>query len=248
MEYSTKQIADAAGIHVNTVRFYERMGILTAPRRRSNGYRVYGELQLDQCRLIRCAMRAEVLQNGLRKQAVCIVRRCAQTDFDAALAQAAEYRFMIEREIGNAQNAIACVENSLGSAVTGPALLKRQDAAKALGVTSETLRTWERSGLINIKRIRNGYRVYSSGDMNRLNIIRTLRCANYSLTSILRLLNKLDAGGVDCVESALNTPSHNEDIVSVCDRLIVSLRSTAADAKELEIMLRRMKEKYATLQ
>lgn len=246
--YTTKQIAEQFGIHVNTVRFYEEIGFLTKPERLKNGYRIYTDLQLEQCRLVRRAMKAEVLQNGLRKKAVDIVQLCAALDFEAALSAAREYHSMIEREILNAKSAIIAVENILNaSSNPGITLWKRHDAAKALQVTSETLRTWERSGLVKIIRSTNGYRVYSAKDMERLNIIRTLRLANYSLSSILRLLSRLDRHEVGSVETILNTPGDNEDIISVCDRLILSLQSTASDAVQLVNMLQRMKENFLTL-
>jgi DNA-binding transcriptional MerR regulator len=193
-------------------------------------------------------MKAEVLQNGLRKKAVEIVQLCATLDFDASLSTVREYRSMIEREIRNAKSAIDTVENILNAdSNLEITLMKRQDAAKALCVTSETLRTWERSGLVKIKRSANGYRVYSIEDMERLNIIRTLRCANYSLSAILRLLNQLDRHEAWSVETILNTPGENEDIISVCDRLILSLQSTASDAEQLIQMLESMKENFSTL-
>ena len=66
--YTTKHIAEQAGIHVNTVRFYESIGFLTPPERDKNGYRMFTALHVDECKLIRTAMHAEVLQNGLRKR------------------------------------------------------------------------------------------------------------------------------------------------------------------------------------
>lgn len=247
--YTTKEIADAVGVHGNTVRFYEDIGFLTKPARRPNGRRIYTALQLAQCRLIRTAMRAEVLQNGLRDKAVEIVRLCAALDFDAALAEAEVYRSMIRREIGSAKAAIASVERTLNAGV--PAIGRergRREAAAELSVTTETLRTWERSGLISVRRGNNGYCLYSDADMARLNIIRTLRLANYSLSAILRLLGRLDGHAPQSVEDILNTPGEAEDIVSVCDRLIASLQATAEDACTLEQMLREMREKFSNLQ
>lgn len=248
MAYTTKEIADQVGIHVNTVRYYEEIGFLTKPERLENGYRVYTDLQLEQCRLVRRAMKAEVMQNGLRKKAVEIVQLCAMLDYDASLSTAREYRAMIAREIRNAKSAIDAVENILNAGSNLEiTLIKRQDAAKALCVTSETLRTWERSGLVQIKRNTNGYRLYSAEDMERLNIIRTLRCANYSLSAILRLLSQLDRHEARSMETILNTPGENEDIISVCDRLILSLQSAASDAEQIIQMLKSMKKNFSTL-
>lgn len=248
--YKTKYIAEHIGIHVNTVRFYEEVGFLSKPERSQNGYRIFTQLHLDECVLIRRAMKAEVLQNGLRNKAVEIVRLCAALNFDAAHAAAQEYCRMIDAEITNAKGAATAVEEMLNQrTLSGEEVrLRRQEAADRMGVTAETLRTWERSGLLTVRRRENGYRVYNADDLKRLNIIRTLRCANYSLSAILRLLNGLDRNEASSVEVALNMPGENEDILSVCDRLIVSLGNTKADALALLPMIAEMREKYSTLQ
>lgn len=249
-EYRTKELARLMGVHVNTVRFYEQVGFLTKPARLPNGYRVYTELQLDQCLLIRMAMRAEVIQNGLRKQAVKIVRLSAALEFDECCAAAETYCKMLDLNIGNARAAISAVEDALAQSASADdnVSLKRAEAAKLMNVTPETLRTWERSGLMTVNRLENGYRVYNSADMKRLGIIRTLRCANYSLSAILRLLSGLDRCTADSVEAGLNIPKGGEDIVSVCDHLIESLTSTKMDALEICGMAANMREKYRTIQ
>jgi DNA-binding transcriptional MerR regulator len=48
-------LAQAAGISVDTVRYYERRGLLAAPPRSANGYREYGADALARLRLIRAA-------------------------------------------------------------------------------------------------------------------------------------------------------------------------------------------------
>ena len=70
---------------------------------------------------------------------------------------------------------------------------KRKETARLLNVTVDALRNWEMNGLIKIKRSENGYRYYTETDIRRLKIIRALRCAHFSLSSILRLLNKMDS-------------------------------------------------------
>lgn len=99
--------------------------------------------------------------------------------------------------------------------------------AKIAGLHPNTVRMYEEWGLIQKpERKANGYRVYDSGDINRLKIIRSLRCSNYSLSAILRLLNRYDSGmGGNNILDILNTPDKGEDIVSVCDKLVVSLEN-----------------------
>lgn len=108
--YSTMDVANIIGIHANTVRFYEKIGLITKPQRQSNGYRVYSDLHIEQCRLVRRAMKTEVLQNGLRNKAVEVVRLCAALDYKSSLSAAHEYAQMIEREIQSAKSAIIAVE------------------------------------------------------------------------------------------------------------------------------------------
>jgi len=41
MTYKAKQLADKAGVHVETLRYYERQGLLLEPSRSDAGYRQY---------------------------------------------------------------------------------------------------------------------------------------------------------------------------------------------------------------
>lgn len=49
------ELARRAGVNVQTVRYYERRGLLDEPRRRASGYREYGAATLDRLRFIRRA-------------------------------------------------------------------------------------------------------------------------------------------------------------------------------------------------
>ena len=94
----------------------------------------------------------------------------------------------------------------------------------------DTLRNWEMNGLLTVKRKENGYRVYTDEDIKRLKIIRSLRCAKYSLEAILRMLRQLSKNPDIDIKAALNTPRQSEDIISVCDQLIISLTAAYPSA------------------
>lgn len=49
--YTTRQLADLAGVSVRTLHHYDKIGLLH-PRRRENGYRVYGPDEVDRLQLI----------------------------------------------------------------------------------------------------------------------------------------------------------------------------------------------------
>ena len=246
--YKTREIAKQTGLHPNTIRFYEEIGFLTKPERLPNGYRVFTPLHLEQVRFIRLALRAEVLQNGLRDHAIDIIRFCSACRFEEAERETNRYLEQIDREIAFANGAIHAVEATLSRAPAPDAPLRRRsDAASALGITQETLRNWERNGLVSIERMPNGYRVYSPADMERLLMIRTLRLANYSLSAILRLMNKLTLSRQVAIAATLDTPDESEEIVSVCDHLLFALSCAREDAQQMPAHIRQM-QMFQTLQ
>ena len=141
----------------------------------------------------------------------------------------------MEQEIKHAEEAVRiCTRLLAGSKepCTGnngeQTVYTRKEAAGILGVTIDTLRNWELNGLFSVRRMANGYRVYTEEDMQRLTIIRSLRCANYSLSSILRMLNALSRNPSVNIRKIIDTPGEDDDIITACDKLLTSL----AEAKE----------------
>lgn len=53
--YLIGRLAKLAGVRPDTIRFYERTGLLPKPGRSPNGYRTYGKPALDEIRFIRKA-------------------------------------------------------------------------------------------------------------------------------------------------------------------------------------------------
>lgn len=232
--YSTSQIAKIAGLHPNTVRMYEQWGLIQKPARKQNGYRQLTDVHVKQFELAKKAFHVEVLQSGLRKRMVEAVNLSAQYRFDEAECVVEEYIQIAWRELENAKNAAALCEALFQAAPRNGETYTHAQAAAHLHVTVDTLRNWELNGLISVKRRQNGYRVYNANDMVRLRIIRALRCANYSLSAILRMLNALETkhASQTALYELLNTPNEDEDIVSVCDRLALSLEEAIANAHD----------------
>lgn len=222
--YKTSEVAAIIGIHPNTVRLYEKLELIPKPERLSNGYRIFTDFHIEQCRLIRIAFQVEVLQNGLRKKITKMIKASAAGDFDTAILLINEYLEQIKQERTNAEEAIAIVKQLLsGCEQLHTQNLKRKEVSEALDISMDTLRNWEMNGLLTVKRKENGYRVYTDDDIRRLKVIRSLRCANYSLEAILRLLQQLSQNSDTDIRATLNTPKQSDDIISVCDKLIISL-------------------------
>lgn len=104
--YTTSEVAKIIGIHPNTVRMYEEWGLIPLAERKLNGYRVFTDYHIEQLRLARIAFQIEVLQNGLRKKVIEIIKFSAKGDFDKALMFAEEYLSQIQREQRNAEESI----------------------------------------------------------------------------------------------------------------------------------------------
>jgi MerR family transcriptional regulator, copper efflux regulator len=73
------RVASVAGVSIDTIRFYERQGLIVAPRRSFSGYRNYSDDVLDRLRFIVDAKRLgftlkeikELLSQGVKSTAEC---------------------------------------------------------------------------------------------------------------------------------------------------------------------------------
>ncbi len=92
------QVARAAGVGVETIRFYERRGLLDEPPRRASGYRQYSDGAVRQLRFIR---RAKELGFSLREIAELLELR-AETP-----TQCEDVRRRLEAKITDIENRIA---------------------------------------------------------------------------------------------------------------------------------------------
>nr|MDY5756461.1 MerR family transcriptional regulator [Eubacteriales bacterium] len=243
--YRTAEVASIIGVHPNTVRLYEKLGLIPKPERKPNGYRIFTDFHIEQFKLARLALQVEVLQNGLRKKIIQAVKASAAGDFNTAILLTEDYLRQLQQERTNAEKAIEIVKRILSGGVPETSrCFKRKEVSEYLDISVDSLRNWEMNGLITVKRKQNGYRVYTDEDIRKLIIIRTLRCANYSLEAILQMLRQLSEDPDSDIETILNTPKQDADIISVCDRLIVSLSAAEENACKILSMLQEMKVRF----
>lgn len=243
--YKTAEVAAAIGVHPNTVRLYEEWGMIPKAKRQANGYRVFTDFHIEQFKLARLAFQIEVLQNGLRKKIIQMVKVSATGDFNKAISLATEYLEQLKRERTNAEEAVTLAQEILrGEEAQHSHALRRKEVSEYLDISMDTLRNWEMNGLLSVKRKENGYRVYTDDDIRRLKIIRSLKCANYSLEAILQMLCQLSKNPNADILQALNTPNENADIIAVCDKLITSLFDAENNALKMIAMLQEMKLKF----
>ncbi len=246
--YKTAEIAKRIGIHPNTVRLYEKLELIPKPERKTNGYREFTNFHMEQFRFARTALKIEVLQNGLRKKAIEIIKISAARDFEKAIYLTESYIQQIKKEKENAEEAIEIASQLLSGSkqTTNKLFFTRKETADYLQITMDTLRNWEMNGLLTVKRRQNGYRVYTDEDISQLKIIRSLRCANYSLAAILRMLCALSCNPQVNIRTVIDTPSENDDIISVCDKLLTSLQHAEKNAQGMRTHLEKMKKQFST--
>lgn len=117
---------------------------------------------------------------------------------------------------------------------------RTSEVAQMMGIHPNTVRFYEKWGLIT-KPVReaNGYRIYTDADIRQLKIIRVLRCANYSLEAIRRMMQQLSENPEADIREILDTPEQNDDIVSACDRLLLSLSKAETNAGKIMTMLKK---------
>lgn len=246
--YKTSEVAKIVGFHPNTIRRYEEWELIPKPQRAKNGYRIYNEYHVELIKTAKVAFQVEVLQSGLRAMMRELIKALAKYEFAAATALLNDYVLAIDQEIDEANEAIHIVEDMINGTIEEEDIsLKRSEAADYLGVTTDALRNWELNGLLSLKRSENGYRIYAADDLKRLKIIRILRSAKYSLESILRLLHFVDRKEEHDIKAILNTPEPSEDIISVCDKLILSLEKAKINTVELAERIDTLKKIAATM-
>lgn len=124
--YRTAEVARIIGIHPNTVRLYEQLGLIPKPERASNGYRIFTDFHIEQFKLARLALQVEVLQNGLRKKILQMVKASATGDFKTALSLTEDYLQQIKQERSNAEEAIRIVKQVLSGGVPESAHFLRE--------------------------------------------------------------------------------------------------------------------------
>ncbi len=85
--------------------------------------------------------------------------------------------------------------------------MKISELAQTTGVTADTLRYYEKQGLLNVpQRQDNGYRSFSAADVQRVRFVRSAQTLGFSLAQIREVLPDLEQGrmGRTGIEARLN--------------------------------------------
>jgi DNA-binding transcriptional MerR regulator len=112
-------------------------------------------------------------------------------------------------------------------------LLNSGELAKAAGVSTDTLRHYERKGVLaRPQRGRNGYRQYPASALDRVRLVRKALAVGFTLDELAGILRVRDSGGTPCHEVRALAASKLEQVESQLSDLIAlrdELRTTLKD-------------------
>lgn len=227
--YRTSEVAEILGVHPNTVMLYEKWGYIPPVERKNNGYRIYTETHLEQMKLIRIALKSELIKSYMRFEIKNVIRSSAKGDLRKALGLSMVYLSHIQNEKNNEFKVIKVIQNIIKNDLPEDEMnsVNRNGAAKRIGVSINVIINWERNGLIDVPRNKNGYRVYWKDEIKQLKIIKVLRQENYSTHCICKMLINLK----NRLES--NTLFSSDDTEAAGNFLLSSLGEAESYAKEL---------------
>ncbi|MFT3891805.1 MAG: MerR family transcriptional regulator [Anaerolineales bacterium] len=235
--FRTSELARLVGTHPNTVRSYEKWGLIPPVERSPNGYRIFTQRHLDCLRLARMIYSAPYPGRGFRALGNEIIQHAVADDWQGALDKAHEHLIAIDAELQQADTAANVLEHwaqNMADNSPDERPLAIGEVSKLLGVSIDVIRNAERNGLISVPRNSyNNYRLFGRREMERLRIIRMLTKAGYSHMAILRMFLELDAGRTRGLKEVLDTPRADEDIFGVADRWLTTLHAQQNMARDV---------------
>ncbi|MCG7198570.1 Cd(II)/Pb(II)-responsive transcriptional regulator [Marinobacter pelagius] len=112
-------IANQAGVPVETVRYYEKIGLLPAPVRDANGYRSYRQAHLDRLLFIKRCRNLDMAQDEIRE----LIRLAEQPEADCSEVDALLARHLIHvrerlRELASLEETLVQLQDACSDAGT----------------------------------------------------------------------------------------------------------------------------------
>ncbi len=188
--YSTSQLARLAAVHPNTVRLYEQWGFISSVPRKPNGYREFTGRHLHELTFARAALPGPY---PCKKQLLpAAVSAYVRRDFPEAGRLIQAYAAALASEHRKALEALAILDrwHAGHTPDTVPLRMPRREAAAACGISTDALRTWERTGLLSPGKNASGRMTYSAGDLEKILVVRLLRKCGFSLASLQKVFVK----------------------------------------------------------
>lgn len=118
-------------------------------------------------------------------------------------------------------------------------LLRSGELARLAGVSADTLRHYERKGLLAVpRRSPNGYREYPASTLDRVRLIRSALAVGFTLDELARILKVRDQGGAPCRQVRQLAAAKLAEVETL-------LREVTAIRDALQVLLRDWDKKLA---
>lgn len=233
-ELKIGSLSQLTGVKAGTIRFYEKCGFLEPAKRLSNGYRIFCRRHIYQIRVCRLVFGGFV-NKRLRKISRDVLQASRDWNLEAYRQAAARYLQAVEEDIRRTKLAVDIVMGKLQETREDGLLYTKKQAAALAGVTSETIRNWERNGLFR-QRAQYEKRLYSQQELSRMYVIRLLLDNGYSMMAVRSFFEEYDRGGRELAVRQLMEPGENEDLIYRADRYMETLLETKEKARQLCVM------------
>lgn len=198
-------LAREHALSAQTVHNYERDGLIPPAQRTPTSYRVYTELHAAALRSYLALVPAHgyahareimrALHTGRRDVALTVIDRS-----HAELLRDRETLAAVRQALTHVATA---PPPSADEPRNGPGLSIGELAAR-LGVTAETLRNWEKAGVLAPQRTTTGRRIYHADDVRDAELTHLLRRGGYLLSQIAPIIQQIrTADGTQALHTAL---------------------------------------------
>ncbi|WP_028608557.1 TioE family transcriptional regulator [Paenibacillus harenae] len=202
--YKPAEIAKELQISTSALRHYESWGVVPAPERAENGYRLYTKLHLAYFRCLRAMIPG--FGYTLTYDAL---RHIQQAEPDLAFWLVNAEQAKLQEEKRTADQTLALLKDpelSLINNKIGKSLITIGEAAAITHVQTSAIRHWEKEGLLSPERdLENGYRLYSPVHLRQIMLIRTLRKTVYYLDHMKEIVQALEHHRIDKAKEAAET-------------------------------------------
>ncbi|WP_409340251.1 TioE family transcriptional regulator [Paenibacillus sp. MBLB4367] len=194
--YKPIEIARELSISTSALRHYEAWGVIPAPARSANGYRLYTKVHLAYFRCIRAMF------PGFGVSISCdVLRHIQNADMDIAFWLVNKEQAILQHEKAVADQTLALLQDPELPLVANKKLKTHMSIGEAAALTNvqdSAIRHWEKEGLIKPERDPdNGYRIFTPMHIRQILLIRTLRRTVYFLENMKEIVQAVEHQSIE---------------------------------------------------
>ncbi|MCL2373575.1 MAG: MerR family transcriptional regulator [Defluviitaleaceae bacterium] len=226
------QLSELTNTPASTIRDYEALKFIEPARRLENNYRAFNERHIVQIKLCRLAFR-EFINKPLRKASLQVLYAAAKNDMPLCHQNIEAYIALLETEIKKAKDVFDVIKKwtSSDGYIEEPGYTLSM-AAECVGTTKETIRNWERNGLLYTNFLAYQKRIYKTCDIERMKVVYMLIQIGYSVMAINKYFSALAQNNNKALQVLID-PENDEDLFSIQDRWFQTLLSAKADGMKM---------------